>query len=638
MSDKRSVYGHCQLEPSRIVSRVMIGLSAIFFTLAGSAAVWAQLSVVSSSKIQGVVRDLTPGEMTIVDTEGVAHSVKIQNKGEAFIVLGKNRVRFPAKIQVTGSLPIDLMEQGMVVRIEAEANRSGRIRDEVSDLQLIEEDGAKLDHKFETEPESGKDYQTCRFTGRIIDLQRRKIRLSIPDSDLNRKQWVQFKLAKDGMLSINENRLDRVAGGDKVVSATIKKMSTGDSAVSEIEIELAADRQQVTKSFHDQLAQRFSHLSDEPTPPRELRSDHFLLYTDISERSAQILLAKLEVMYELVGQYFRKAPRQPVVCYVVRDLKQWADGRLDPQGVAKIAEGAGVTLTRTLRSRGLVESVVYSCDDHGVCQHEAVHAFCALTFGSTGPVWFSEGMAEMGQYWKPDQLAVDINPHVIRYLQNAKPKRMADIVKAGQVTGDSWQAYAWRWALCHLLANNPNYAKRFKQLGLNLMSGRNDDSFDNAFGPVAANISFEYDQFVENFGNGYRVDLCVWDWNTASKKLPSSGHAKAQVIARAGWQATRVWINEGVSYDVVAEGSWGVGKGSEDLSADGSPDGEGELIGALLNDFQLSKPFVLGKKKTWVAPGEGQLYLRCRDGWTELADNSGELNVAIRRTPAKDKK
>ena len=61
MSDKRSVYGHCQLEPSRIVSRVMIGLSTIFFTLAGSAAVWAQLSVVSSSKIQGVVREFDSG-------------------------------------------------------------------------------------------------------------------------------------------------------------------------------------------------------------------------------------------------------------------------------------------------------------------------------------------------------------------------------------------------------------------------------------------------------------------------------------------------------------------------------------------------------------------------------------------------
>lgn len=618
---------------------IAIGVSSECVTIGGPRTASAQeLRVVSSEEVQGVVRDLAPGKMTIVDDEGVAHSVKIQNKGESAIILGGQRIRAPAKIRVTGSLPLELIEQGMIVRFEASANRTGRIQENVSQLRLMKEEGLKLEHQFETEPDGGKDYQPCQFTGRIDSLQRNKIRLAIPDSDLNRKQWIQFKLANDAKLLVDEDRLDRVAGGDKVVNASLRKMSTGELAVREIEIELAADRQQMTRSFHDQLAQRFSNLSDEPMPPREIRSDHFLLYTDLSDRSTQILLAKLEVMYELVGQYFRKAPRQPVICYVIKDLAQWSDRGLAPQGVAKIAEGAGVTLTRTLRSKGLVESIVYSCEDHGVCQHEAVHAFCALTFGSTGPVWFAEGMAEMGQYWKPDQLAVDINPRVIRYLQDAEPKRMAAIVAAGQVTGDSWQAYAWRWALCHLLANNPNYAKRFKQLGLNLMSKRNDDSFDNAFGPVAANISFEYDQFVENFGNGYRVDLCVWDWNTPSKKVPKSGHAKAQVIGRAGWQATRVWINEGVSYDHVAEGTWGVGKGSEDLSADGSSTGEGELIGALLNDFELSKPFVLGQKKTWVGPGEGQLYLRCRDAWTELEDNSGELSVAFRRTPVEKTK
>ena len=421
----------------RTVLLIAIGLSTCLTPTEPATA--QQLQIVSSAEIQGVVRDLAPGKMTIVDSEGVAHAVKIQNKGERAVILGGTRVRLPAKIRVTGSLPVDLIEQGMIVRIEAASNRNGRIQDEVSQLKLMEEEGAKLSHEFETEPESGKDYQPCEFTGRIDGLHRNKIRLAIPDSDLNRKGWISFKLAKDAKLLIDEDRLDRVAGGDKVVNATIKKMSTGESAVREIEIELAADRRQATRSFHDQLAQRFSNLSDDPMPPRELRSDHFLLYTDISDRSAQILLAKLEVMYELVGQYFGKAPRQPVVCYVVRDLKQWPAGRLDPQGVAKIAERAGVTIYRTRRSRGQVESTVYSCDDHGICQHEAVHAFCALTFGSTGPVWFAEGMAEMGQYWKPDQLAVDINPHVIRYLQNAKPKRMADIVAAGQITGDSWQ-------------------------------------------------------------------------------------------------------------------------------------------------------------------------------------------------------
>ena len=635
----------CRL-PSYLKSRVNLilfhsmqglmffAISVNFGLTSGLGAAIAQgLKAVSSSTIKGVVRDLAPGKMTIVDEQGNAHPVIIQNKNERFVVVDGKRVAAPATIRVKGVLPIELAEQGMVVRIRASSNRSGKIEGDVSQLQLIENKSVPLDHQFETEPESGKDYQPCQITGRIVDLQRNKLRLAIPDSDLNRKQWISFKFADDASLLVDEDRLDRVTGGDKVLKAKVIKLSTGDLMVRNIEIELAADRQQATDSFHEQLAQRFSHLSDDPMPPREVRSEHFLLYTDVSDQSAQILLAKLEVMYELVGQYFRKTPRQPIVCYVVRDLTQWPPGRLNPVGIAKIAEGAGVTLSRTLLSKGLVEAAVYSCAEHDVCQHEAVHAFCALTFGSTGPVWYSEGMAEMGQYWKPAERAVDINPNVIRYLQNAEPKRMADIVAAGQITGDSWQAYAWRWALCHLLANNPNYAKRFKQLGLNLMSRKNSDSFENAFGAVADNISFEYDQFVQNFGNGYRVDLCVWDWSTPAKKLSSSGRVKANVLARSGWQATRLWVNQGTSYDHVAEGAWGIGKGSEALSADGSPGGEGELIGALLNDFQLSEPFVLGQEKTWVGPAEGQLYLRCRDSWTELEDNSDELTVTFRQTP-----
>jgi hypothetical protein len=32
-----------------------------------------------------------------------------------------------------------------------------------------------------------------------------------------------------------------------------------------------------------------------------------------------------------------------------------------------------------------------------------------------------------------------------------------------------------------------------------------------------------------------------------------------------------------------------------------------------------------------VLPTAGQLFLRCDDAWTELADNDGELTVTIRR-------
>ena len=590
-----------------------------------------------SQEVSGVVRDLSPGEITIVDDAGVAKTIRVQNKGERYIILGESRIRFPAKIRATGLLPPSLLEVGMIVRINVDTNLSGKTRGTIKEVLVESNKKAKLDHTFEQEPSDKKDYQRCRITGRIVTVNRRLLKLAVTDSKLNRKQIVSVKLDEDCKMKIDDDSLDRVIGGDRVVTGKAASVSTGELALHSIEIELTADRKQATQSFDAQLEQRFSNLSDEPSKPREVRSDHFVLSTDISDRSAQVLLAKLETMHSLVSAYFRAAPKQPILCYVVRDLRQWPEGSLKTEGVRKIAEGAGVTLSRSIRQGGKLraEAEVYSAANHGICQHEAVHAFCALTFGSTGPVWFSEGMAEMGQYWKPDQLAVDIEPEVIRYLQKAKPKRMADIVAAGQITGDSWQAYAWRWALCHLLANNPNYSKRFKTLGLNLMTKRNGDDFTNAFGSVAENISFEYDQFVQNFGNGYRVDLCVWDWKTPSKPISKSKKVKLNVEARAGWQATRGRAVKGTSYDYSAEGTWGIGKGTEDLQADGSPTGEGRLVGALMNNFELSDPFELGSSGTWVAPSDGQLFLRCRDAWTELEDNTGSIKVTIGQTRKK---
>jgi hypothetical protein len=436
------------------------------------------------------------------------------------------------------------------------------------------------------------------------------------------------------VLEISDDHLNRVKPNDIARRAAVLELSTGESAIKEIDVYLAADRNAITTTFHEKLDQQFSHLSDDPANPRELRSNHFVLYTDVSERNANILLAKLETMFDLVSDYYSARPTMPIECYVVQDLRKWPPGQFEPAALAKIMEPAGITITRT-NARGATAATVYSCDKHSVVQHEAVHAFCAQTFGSPGPVWYSEGMAEMGQYWKPGQLAVDIDAVVIDYLTKSPPKKMADIVAAGQITGDSWQAYAWRWALCHLLASNPNYARRFKKLGLNIMA-KKPDSFDAAFGKIADKISFEYDQFVQNFGNGYRVDLCCWDWKTSCSNLSSDGRLKQIVKSNQGWQATKLEARQGVTYDYVTQGKWKISANGDETTANGEPSGKGKLIGVIFRDFELGEPFELGEKGSFEATSEGQLFVRCREPWTSLADNDGEVTLFLRRSPKKE--
>jgi hypothetical protein len=43
-------------------------------------------------------------------------------------------------------------------------------------------------------------------------------------------------------------------------------------------------------------------------------------------------------------------------------------------------------------------------------------------------------------------------------------RTLLEIAVPGLTDAGTWQDSAWRWALCHLLANNPNYPDRFVPL------------------------------------------------------------------------------------------------------------------------------------------------------------------------------
>ncbi|HLQ46265.1 MAG TPA: hypothetical protein VK137_16095, partial [Planctomycetaceae bacterium] len=289
----------------------------------------------------------------------------------------------------------------------------------------------------------------------------------------------------------------------------------------------------------------------------------------------------------------------------------------------------------------------------------------------TGPVWYSEGMAEMGQYWRAGESRVSCDPQAVRFLRSAEPKSLNAIVNARQITGDSWKNYCWRWALCHLLANNPNYYDRFRPLGLGILMDKPDATFEHIYGSMAKEISFEYLFFLQHFDLGYEVTLTAWDWKTKFRHATSTAAVTCTIEANHGWQASRLLVNEGDVFELTADGSW-------QLSEDGplfNPFGEeldtpkpaqeeaavkatktkksttkgatkpeelgsvmlyqspfkpGQLVGVLFNDYELSEPFAMPADGTFTAPGEGQLFLRCEDAWNKLADNTGKVNLKFK--------
>jgi hypothetical protein len=387
-------------------------------------------------------------------------------------------------------------------------------------------------------------------------------------------------------------------------------------------------------------AQRKSKVgnSDQPADgPRDYLSKNFLLHTDLPEEQAKERLAKLEKMLGLISKYWAHPNKQIIEIYVVSDLDKWPQGALHPRAVQSIITGGGVTMS-TVLSRGnafVAKATSYAVAEHGTDLHEAVHAYCAQSFGTTGPVWYSEGMAEMGAYWEPKDPSVNCGVHLVRYIRGSKPKSLNEIINSPETTGDSWQNYAWRWALCHMLANNKNYRKRFRPLGLALLM-KKDTSFERVYGTMAKEISFEYLFFLEHLERGLRVDLCSWDWKAKYNRPRNNASVVSKIAANRGWQPSRMRVEKGTDYQFSAAGTWKISKDKDGkpLNANGDQDGRGKLVGILFNDYELSEPFDVGIFGTFTAPGDGNLLLRCRDDWHQLADNSGRLTVRMKRADA----
>jgi hypothetical protein len=381
--------------------------------------------------------------------------------------------------------------------------------------------------------------------------------------------------------------------------------------------------------------------------PADFHSAHFLVHTDLPAKEARELLDRLETMLSLISKYWGQPPQGVIECYVVKDLSVWPADSLEASGRAKIEQGAGITHVQTL-NRGVktvaAKAVVYAVADGGTPQHEAVHAYCGQTFGRTGPLWYSEGMAEMGQYWRQGDDSVHCPEYVVEYLHANAPKPIRQIIDedgtarggvATAQTGDSWQNYAWRWALCHLLATNPNYSDRFRPLGLGYLNGA-PVHFAHTYGAMIEEIEFEYRFFLAHVDQGFRADLCSWNWQRKFRDPAKGSAVRTKVAAKGGWQPSGALVRRGQRYEYTTSGVWQIGPEHRDITGDGLADGAGRLEGVIFKDYALGEPFALSAGGTLTAPADGKLFLRCRDKWNELADNAGFMAVKFASTAQRD--
>lgn len=364
---------------------------------------------------------------------------------------------------------------------------------------------------------------------------------------------------------------------------------------------------------------------------RDVRSPHFLVHTDLSLDEANRLVARLETLLRLISTYWGRPMQGVIECYVVRDLDTFPVAGMNLIGIRAIRTMGGVTLMRTATdgTRYLAKSVVYADARPEVVQHEVVHAYCHHTFGRIGPVWYSEGMAEMAHYWTEGDAAVHADAREIKYLRENPPKTLAEALAPHQASGDSWQNYASRWAFCHFLAHAPKYSPQFLSLGRGLLTGQ-DVSFEQTYGAMARELSFEYLFFLKHIAPGCRVDLYAWEWNKKFAALRSGRVVSATIAAGRGWQPSGLTVSSGAQYQYAATGTCRIAGESREVDANGDDRGRGRLVGVLLNDYQLGAEFELGVEGSLQSTLGGNLYLRCRSAWNELAADSGRLSVKLK--------
>ena len=612
----------------RVLVIALLGHASLLATAQGQYVVKEQIT------LRGTVESVTPGIVTVRDDEGARHLVRIQGNADKGVRLADgNLLVFPADVQVTGAFDAEKLKAGQVVRFRGEINRLGRTDKEVTELSLIDTDDATVGVTVDNEPKSSAEFAACLVVGAVNKASAGRLLISLPaEQAFANKTLLTFKVAPGTKVKMESRDYKRIDPAAKVVRCQAVRLTTGDIVAQSLLVE-CLEGVALKARAEDAIAHKYQTLSNVPKPtPRQIRSAHFSFLSDVSDREARIILDKLETMAVLLERYFGRKPAGLVEGFVVHDLKAWPDGMLkESAGVAKIAEKAGICFNARLGKQR--QSTLYSCDDHGVIQHECTHGFCHMAFGSTGPTWLAEGVAEMGNYWQEGEQAVAVDSGVMAYLQKASPKRgLLEIAQPGRTPSGTWQDYAWRWALCHMLANNPNYSDRFKPLAIALMEEQGGVSFESVYGPVAKEISFEYDLFLQTVGNGYRADKTAWPWKAKSRPLHNSNATlKATIRSSSGWQSSGLLVTKGVAYQITSDDTWQMATVGTACDADGDVDGRGKLIGVVFSDFKLSDVIPLGVDKTFVAPADGQLLCRSNDAWTEIADNIGSLSITLRR-------
>ena len=284
--------------------------------------------------------------------------------------------------------------------------------------------------------------------------------------------------------------------------------------------------------------------------------------------------------------------------------------------------------------------------------HEGTHAFMQWFLGSSGPPWYSEGMAEWIALHHWDGRTLKLNQEITdksqtpgwgriglleKMLAKLKPKSLDGILDTPPTAFRDVNAYAWSWAACEFLAHHPSSKQLFAELPkrLDLPIGRFNPYLRRKLDADWNALTRDWYLYIHEANYGTNID--------AARLKPASKNTDGsfEIAATSSWQSTSIPVKAGESYRITGSGDFIVGQTTQPWRCESNGitvkyyDGQplGKLMAAVTSDSaEKITPVAVGLSETPVRfDHDGFLSLRINESPAKLGDNGGSLKVTIEK-------
>lgn len=389
---------------------------------------------------------------------------------------------------------------------------------------------------------------------------------------------------------------------------------------------------------------------------RKLTSEHLTLYTDLPlDDEIQALPDAFDQAYPQWRAYTGLAAREMRAWHVVgrlmKDEAKFRAAGLLPDELPEFPHGYTRDNEIWWREQ---QSAYYR---RHLMLHEGTHSFMYAHFGTCGPAWYMEGLAELlGTHsFAGGKLKLNVFPvnrDDVPYWGRVKLVR--DDIDAGKTLSleqvlrlepglySTVESYGWCWATAAFLDGHPRCRERFRRLPAELQHTDFNARVKQTFAADWLDLNEEWQCFTADLEYGY--DFARNAIEFAPGKSLAAGGARVNVAADRGWQATGIRLEAGKKYRFAASGRYQIARqprvwwcepgGVTIRYHDGRP--LGVLLAAVHPEpydpaavSSLIAPIEIGLGADLTPSESGTLYLRINDSPAEWADNAGNLQVQI---------